>query len=62
MCIWICIKRYKYVLNDHKINLNVEDENNYLDENLTLKKFNLKTKNYSFSYYKMQYILFIKIL
>ena len=49
MCIWIWFQRYKFILND-KLNLNVEDENNYFDEYLTLKKLNLKKKNYSFNY------------
>ena len=50
MCICICFQRYKLILNDNKINLNIEDENNYLDEYLTLKKLNLKSKKYSFNY------------
>ena len=50
MCIWICFKRCKIILNDYKINLNMEDENNYLDEYLTLRKLNLKSKKYSFNY------------
>ena len=51
LCIWICFQRYKLILNnDYKINLNMEDENNYLDEYLTLKKLNLKSKKYSFNY------------
>ncbi len=49
MCIWIWFQRYKFILND-KFNLNVEDENNYLDEYLTLKKLNLKSKKYLFNY------------
>ena len=50
MCIWVCFQRYKLILDDYKLNLNVEDENNYLDEYLTLKKLNLKRKKYSFNY------------
>ena len=50
MCIWVLFQRYKLILNDYKINLNMEDENNYLDEYLTLKKLNLKSKKYSFNY------------
>ena len=43
LCIWICFQRYKLILlNDYKINLNMEDENNYLDEYLTVNKLNLK--------------------
>ena len=38
MCMWVCFQRCKIILNDYKINLNMEDENNYLDEYLTLKK------------------------
>ncbi len=36
-CIWVCFQRYKLILDDYKINLNMEDENNFLDEYLTLK-------------------------
>ena len=51
LCIWVLFQRYKLILlNDYKINLNMEDENNYLDEYLTLKKLNLKSKKYSFNY------------
>ena len=50
MCIWVLFQRYKLILNDYKINLNMEDENNYLDEYLTLNQFNLKSKKYSFNY------------
>ncbi len=35
MCIWVCFPRYKLILDAYKINLNMEDENNYLDEYLT---------------------------
>ena len=39
LCIWVLFQRYKLILNnDYKINLNMEDENNYLDECLKLKK------------------------
>ena len=37
-------------VNDYEINLNMEDENNYLDEYLILKKLNFKKKKYSFNY------------
>ena len=48
LCIWICLQRFKFILNDKNINLNIDDENNYLNEYLTLKKLNLKTvKNLS---------------
>ena len=51
LCIWVLFQRYKLILlNDYKINLNMEDENNYLDEYLTLEKLNLKSKKYSFNY------------
>ena len=50
MCIWVLFQRYKLILNDYKINLNMEDENKYLDEYLTVNKLNLKKKNYSFIY------------
>ena len=39
---------YIYILDKNKIN--IEDENNYLDEYLTLKKLNLKSKKYLFNY------------
>ena len=54
MCIWICFQRYKFILNDNKINLNMEDENNYLNEYLKLKKIHLETKKYSSNYLKNQ--------
>ena len=51
LCIWVLFQRYKLILlNDYKINLNMEDENNYLDEYLTLNKLNLKSKKYLFNY------------
>ena len=50
MCIWVLFQRYKLILNDYEINLNMEDENNYLDEYLILKKLNFKKKKYSFNY------------
>ncbi len=43
-----CLQRFKFILNDKNINLNIDDENNYLNEHLTLKKLNLKAvKNLS---------------
>ena len=51
LCIWVLFQRYKLILlNDYKINLNMDDENNYLDEYLTLNKLNLKSKKYLFNY------------
>ena len=50
MCIWVLFQRYKLILNDYKINLNIDDEKKYLDEYFILRKLNLKTKNYSFNY------------
>ena len=50
MCIWVCIKRCKLILEDYKLSLNTDDENNYFEEYLTLKKLNLKRKKYSFNY------------
>ena len=47
MCIWLCFHRYFVILNNNKIDLNMEDENNYLDEYFRLRKLNLKTKNQS---------------
>jgi hypothetical protein len=52
MCICVCFQRYKFIFDDYKVNLNIEDESNYLDEYLTEKKLNLKTKKYSFNYCK----------
>ncbi len=31
MCVWIFFQRYKLILNDYKINLNMDHENNYLN-------------------------------
>jgi hypothetical protein len=50
MCIWVFFQRCKIVPKMHQIYLNMEDENNSLDEYLTLKKSNLKSKKYSFNY------------
>ena len=50
MCVWICFQRFKLVLDNYRLVLDMDDENNYLDEYLTLKKLNLKRKNYSFNY------------
>ena len=51
LCIWVLFQRYKLILlNDYKINLNMGDENNYLDEYFSLNKLNLKNKKYSFNY------------
>ncbi len=37
LCMWICFQRYKFLINDKFIILNIDDENNYFDEYLTLK-------------------------
>ncbi len=50
MCVWRFFQRYKLILNDYKINLNMEDENDYLDEYFKLKELNLKIKKYVFDY------------
>ena len=50
MCIWIFFQRYKLILNDYKINLDMEDEKNYLDEYFRLRKLNLKRNNYKIIY------------
>ena len=52
MCIWVCFKRYEIILDNHKINFNMEDENNYLGEYhiFNTKKINLKNKKYAFNY------------
>jgi hypothetical protein len=50
MCFWVGFQRCKIVLDYREIYLNMEDENNYFDEYLTLKKLNLKSKKYSFNY------------
>ena len=49
MCIWVCFKRCNFILDDYKLIINIEDEDNFFEEYLTLKKLNLKTK-YSFEY------------
>ncbi len=38
------------ILDDCKLNLNLDDENHYQDEYLTKNKLDLKTKKYSFNY------------
>jgi hypothetical protein len=50
MCIWVLFQRCKNIRNDCKLNLNLEDDNNYLDEYFRLRKLNLKSKKYSFNY------------
>jgi hypothetical protein len=50
MCIGVCFQQYKLILDDYKLNLNMEDENNYFDEYLSKNKLNLKTKKYSLNY------------
>jgi hypothetical protein len=50
MCIWVGFQRCKLVLDYHNLHLNMEDENNYLDEYLTLNKLNLKSKKYLLNY------------
>ena len=49
-CFCILVKRCRMIFNHLKVKLNMEDENNFLDEYLTLKKLNLKSKKYSFNY------------
>ena len=49
MCIWVCFKRCNFILDDYKLIIDSDDENNFFEEYLTLKKLNLKTK-YSFEY------------
>jgi hypothetical protein len=31
LCIWICFQRQKIIINNNKINLNIDDEKNCLD-------------------------------
>ena len=50
MCIWVLFQQCKIILDDCKLNFNMEDENNYLDEFFRLRKLNLKSKKYSFDY------------
>ena len=50
MCFLVGFQRCKIVLDFREICLNMEDENNYFDEYLTLKKLNLKKKKFSFNY------------
>ncbi len=47
MCIWVCFKRCKLMLDDYEINLDMNDVNSIFGEYLTLKNWNLK-KKYSF--------------
>ena len=49
MCIWVCFKRCNFILDDYKLTIDIDDEDNFFEEYLTLKKLNLKTK-YSFEY------------
>ena len=49
MCIWVCFKRCNFILDDYKIILDMDDEIDFFEEYLTLKKLNLKHK-YSFKY------------
>ena len=50
MCIWVLFQRCKIILDDCKLNLNMEDENNYLDEYFRPRKLNLTSKKYLFNY------------
>ena len=50
MCIWVLVQRCKIILDDCKLNLNMEDENIFLDEYFRLRKLNLKSKKYLFNY------------
>ncbi len=69
MCIWVCIQLGKYLLNRCKVILNkenqnkeflnMEDENNYFDEYLTLKKLNLKNRKYLFNIKKFNIIILL---
>ncbi len=49
MFFWAFFQRLKLLLEDD-YDLNMEDENNYLDEYFTLEKLNLKSKKYLFNY------------
>ncbi len=49
MCIWVCFKRCNFILENYKLTIDIDDENNFFEEYLLLKKLNLKTK-YSFEY------------
>ena len=44
MCIWLCFQSYKLILDNYKLNLTLEDENNYLDEYLNRKKIKSESK------------------
>ncbi len=52
MCTWILFQRLKH---EDDYDLNMEDENNYLDEYFTLKNLNLKNKKYYLIIKKTQY-------
>jgi hypothetical protein len=47
MCVWVCFQRCKLILDKHKLNLNMDDENNDLDEYLTLKNQNEKKNSFN---------------
>ena len=49
MCIWVCFKRCNFILDDYKLIIDSDDEDNFFEEYLKLKKLNLKHK-YSFEY------------
>ena len=49
MCVWVCFKHCKLILDDYKIILDMDEENNFFEEYLIFKKLNLK-KKYSFKY------------
>ena len=49
MCIWVCFKRCNFILEDYKLIIDIDDEDNFFEEYLSLKKLNLKHK-YSFEY------------
>ncbi len=59
MCIRVCTQQCKCILGFYEVFLNMEDRNNYVDEYLTEKKLNLKTKKCSFNYLKSQYYYII---
>ena len=50
ICIWIFFQRYKLILYDYKLNINMEDGHKYLNEYFRLRKLNLKRNNYKIIY------------
>ncbi len=59
MCIWICFQSYKFIFHDNKIDLNLEDESNYLNEYLTFNNYIWKQRNIHLIIKKINIIIFL---